>query len=136
MNRKKNAMMPMGPYCLHMAIKLICLACFRYLADSSRKLLEIFDIPAISLTTDKQLNKETEKCRKRREGQEAVIRGGGLTIQRIPTINQILDILRHNPRNILQLNIQPIQIRLRPRILINPFRRTDKRVKLDKRIGS
>lgn len=43
--RKKNAIIPIGPYCLHIAIKLICLACFRYFADSSRNELEIVDIP-------------------------------------------------------------------------------------------
>jgi hypothetical protein len=47
-NKKKNAMIPTGPYCLHIAIKLICLACLRYLADSSLNELDNVDIPTIS----------------------------------------------------------------------------------------
>ena len=46
-NKKKNAIIPMGPYCRHMAIKLICLACFRYFADSSLNELDNVDIPTI-----------------------------------------------------------------------------------------
>lgn len=48
-NRKKNAMIPIGPYCRHIAIKLICLACLLYFALSSRRLLLRVLIPEISL---------------------------------------------------------------------------------------
>ena len=45
-------MIPMGPYCLHIAIKFICRACFRYFADSSLNELDNVDIPTqISLYT-------------------------------------------------------------------------------------
>ena len=47
--RKKNAIIPIGPYCLQIAIKLICLACFRYFADSSLSELEMVDIPKSQL---------------------------------------------------------------------------------------
>ena len=46
-NKKKNTTNPTGPYCLHIAIKLICLACLRYFALSSLKLLDNVDIPAL-----------------------------------------------------------------------------------------
>src|SRR5271155_2216743 len=80
-NKKKNATIPTGPYCRHMAIKLMFLACFRYFADSSRNELDNVDIPTHIRTNPHEVN----------------VLGWGGTIKRISTINQILDILRHNP---------------------------------------
>jgi len=61
MKRNKHAMTPMGPYCRHMALKLICLACFRYLADSSRREPDNVDMPSNSTHTSKDRTHTIER---------------------------------------------------------------------------
>ena len=55
-NKKKNAIIPTGPYCRHIAIKLMFLACFLYFADSSRNELDNVDIPKPHQNKSTQVN--------------------------------------------------------------------------------
>lgn len=56
-------------------------------------------------------------------------------LQTVPSIQQILNILRHYLRHILELTIQLVQITRRPRIAVRLLRSLHKRVEFHKRIG-
>jgi hypothetical protein len=93
------------------------LACFRYLSDSDRSDEERSDIPAhpidvqysphclVHFVTASRTTEETERDVKRGVTTK-------LTIERIPPPKQILHILRHDPRHILQILIDLPQVAL------------------------
>jgi hypothetical protein len=80
---------------------LIFRAALRYFSDSNRSEVDKSDIPEqqcmlVSITDAGQI--------------------GGHTIQRVSSPQQFLHIFRHDPRHVLQVVIQPVEVRTTCRI--------------------
>ena len=89
-------MAPMGAYCRIIAWMLIFRAALRYFSDSERSEVDRCDIPA------------RDMCMNGR-GRAGGF-GGELTVKRVSSPQQLLHVLRHDARHILQLVVELVKV--------------------------
>lgn len=88
-----NSTPPSGAYCRNMAWMLMFRAALRYFSDSDRRDVDRCDIPAGPFPLA-----QVEKTRRT-----------GRTVKRISSPQQLLHVLRHDTRNVLQFIVQLVQ---------------------------